>query len=92
MIATLIVVVVLAGFAAWLVAAWSLISLLRLAPEPLAFLRHASWWNRAKMEAAIGPAGLTHLKRFKKALLAFFAAIVCGFALALVQLMLNKAP
>ncbi len=89
MISALIVVIVLVAFAIWVVAAWSLLRMLLVAPDPLTVLKHSAWWNWSKLEGAVGAAGLADVRRFKKAFLAFFVAIVCGFGLALVQLMLG---
>jgi ABC-type nitrate/sulfonate/bicarbonate transport system permease component len=88
-ISALIVAVVLVAFAIWAVAAWSLLRMLLVAPDPLTVVKHSVWWNWPKLEGAVGEAGLAHVRRFKKAFVAFFAAIVCGFCLALVQLLLS---
>ena len=92
MISALIVAVVLVAFGIWVVAAYSLLRMLLVAPDPLTVVKHSAWWNWSKLEDAVGQAGLIHVQRFKKAFVAFFAAIVCGFCLALVQLMLSKGP
>ncbi|MFO1122386.1 MAG: hypothetical protein U1F47_08715 [Hyphomicrobiales bacterium] len=66
---------------AWLVAVWSAVSVVRLAPrgQKLRAYFNLGWWQFAKVRAAIGPAAEPHIRRFRRAFYAFFAVIATIF-------------
>ena len=68
---------------AWIVAVWSAIAVIRLAPagEKLRNYMRLGWWKFGEIEAAVGPAVVPHLKRYRIALLAFLAAVIGGIVI-----------
>lgn len=66
---------------AWLVAVWSAISVVRLAPpgQKVRAYFNLGWWRFAKVRASIGPAAEPHIIRFRRAFYVFFAVIASVF-------------
>jgi len=76
---------------AWLVAMIAMIGMLRTANvDKLKLIWHAGWWNWEKVEDILGPEGGRHVRRFKRALICFFAAIAAGSAIVLTQIALES--
>jgi hypothetical protein len=82
--------IVVCAVGAWMVAVYSAIAVVRLAPpgQRLSAYFNLGWWRFAKVRSAIGPAADPHINRFRYAFyvyLAVIAAIVAALA-ALVAL------
>jgi hypothetical protein len=88
MIGILTGVLGVAAFAAWVVAVWSAIALIGLAPKGhrLETYWNLGWWRHGKIASAIGPAAEPHLARYRQAFIAFFGLVLCSMAVAILAL------
>ena len=76
---------------AWLVAVWSAISVVRLAPpgQKVRAYFNLGWWQFAKARASIGPAAEPHIIRFRRAFYVFFA-VIASVILAVAGLLASR--
>ena len=71
-------IVALVALAAWIVAAISMIEIVRAAPSGRKFAAYwnLGWWRHDAVRAAIGPAADRPLRRYRLAFFAFFACVL----------------
>ncbi len=79
------------ALAAWLTAAVSAISLVRLAPrgKRLSTYFDLGWWRFAKIAATIGPPAAPYSTRYKWSVVVFFGCVVLGMAVATLSVALS---
>ena len=81
-----------AAFVLWLVAAWSMLSMLRhvRGGRWFALLFKPGWWNPRRADAYIEPAGMPHYRRLMRSIAWFLVAVLCGIAYGLLQVALGN--
>ena len=70
---------------AWIVAVISALSIVQLAPagQKMSIWFTLGWWRFDKIRAATGPAADPHIKRYVRAFLVFFAAIIVAMGIGI---------
>ncbi|MCB1379518.1 MAG: hypothetical protein KDK89_14300 [Alphaproteobacteria bacterium] len=74
----LLPVVMLSAVGAWLLAAWSAISVVRLAPQGQKFRAYLNlgWFRFGRVRELVGQAAEPHIRRYCYAFYIFFAVII----------------
>jgi hypothetical protein len=75
----------LVAIGAWIVAVMSALSIVQLAPagQRMSIWFTLGWWRFDKIRAATGPAADPHIKRYVRAFMVFFAAILIAMGIGI---------
>lgn len=85
MLAAMFAVIATTVVLAWCIAAWSTLSILRVAPKggKLQTYFDIGWWRFEKVRATVGSAAEPHLARYRLSCLLFFVLIFAMIAMIL---------
>ena len=85
MLGVLAGIIGLVAIGAWIVAVMSALSIVQLAPagQRMSIWFTLGWWRFDKIRAATGPAADPHIKRYVRAFMVFFAAILIAMGIGI---------
>lgn len=84
MLPVLLPMLMVVSVAAWVLAVWSALSIVRLAPQGRKIRAYfdLGLWRFERVRALTGPDAEVHLKRYRLAFFAFFAVIISVMVIA----------
>ncbi|MDP3896135.1 MAG: hypothetical protein Q8Q62_05625 [Mesorhizobium sp.] len=87
------IIFALGAAAAWLVAVASAFGLMTAAPPGTRFatIFDIGFWRFAAVESRVGPAAFTHIRRYRAAIITFFASVLAGLATGMAAIQFSSS-